>query len=132
MLTLAWKSFKTKVIMVIASKRIGGGKEGRHPNKSEKAISIFDIYDLRQNSGHVESLSTEIGQIGHDENKYGLDDTNMICESSDEACQKSPNDSYGCSSKSDNGEGCNTFDDFHRCNVDIIGGHLGVVLKHVV
>ncbi len=110
----------------------GDKKAGTSIKVFKMYISIFDIYDLRQNSGHVESLSTEIGQIGHDENKYGLDDTNMICESSDEPCQKSPNNSYGGSSKSDHWEGCNTFDDFHRCNVDIVGGHLGIVLKHVV
>ena len=47
---------------------------------------------LRQNAGHVEYFSVEVGQVAHDEDEDGLDDEHVIGEPGDEAGEEAPND----------------------------------------
>ena len=53
---------------------------------------------LRHDAAQMENFGIQISQICHDENEYRFDDSDIFGETSNEASQKSPNDSCEMSS----------------------------------
>jgi len=47
---------------------------------------------LRQNAGHVENFSVEVGQVAHDEDEDRFDDEYVVGESGDEPGEETPDD----------------------------------------
>lgn len=59
-------------------------------NYFTKTRTCLKISHSRQNTAHVEKLSIQIGQVGHNENEDRLDNTHVISVSRDKTSKKTP------------------------------------------
>lgn len=78
----------------------------------------------------MENLSIEVGQVRHDEDEDGFYDSDLICVSSDEACQEAPQDANDGATKRHHKEWSKSRREVYIQNV--AGTHLRVGLEHMI
>lgn len=68
-------------------------------------VDLVALVDLRQNGRQGEELSGQVGQVDQQEDKKGLDDPDLLGETSDEAQDDSKDQTHQSPPNADDEEG---------------------------
>ena len=98
------------------------------------AFEIFNlghpVQNLRHDARQMENFSIQIGQVSHGEDKKRFQNSGMVGKSGDKTRDVAPNDANEGTTKCDDKEACEAFEDILMS--DVISANFHVGFKHLI